>query len=152
MNPRRLFHPFAVLALVVTGILALAGLIDTATPTAHAAPLPQNDDAILNIINNSEQSICYVLISPVTSDEWGDDWLGGNETIPPGESRAFDVEAGDYDVGLADCDGNTLLIKQALTIAGQYELRYAPVLEADSLCDALLQSGITLYRQAARTD
>jgi signal transduction histidine kinase len=33
----------------------------------------------------------YVYISPVTSDEWGDNWLGESETIPPEGSNAFDL-------------------------------------------------------------
>jgi len=57
--------------------------------TIHAAPLAQQGgDATLRIINESEETICSVFISPVTSGEWGDDWLGENETILPGESRA----------------------------------------------------------------
>jgi tetratricopeptide (TPR) repeat protein len=143
---KRLYRTFLSSVLLTAALLALLH----ATPSAaHAAPLPQDtDDATLHIINDSDQIICYVYISPVTSDEWGDDWLGVDETIPPSESRAFDVAAGDYDVGLDDCDGNILLTEQALTIAGQHKLRYAPEPGTDSWCNALLQSGITLYRQA----
>jgi len=61
-----------------------------------------------------------------------DDCLVEEESIPPGEFHAFDVAAGNYDVYLADCDGNILLTEQALIIAGQHDLRYAPAPETDT--------------------
>jgi CHAT domain-containing protein/TolA-binding protein len=106
-------------------VLGLALLL-VAGNDAQATPLRQDaDDATLRIINDSEKTICYVLICPPGAEDL-DDCFVGDEAIPPGESRAFDVAEGDYDVGLADCYGNFLLAEQALTIAGQYELHYAP--------------------------
>jgi len=149
MNTRRLLHLLATPALAIAALLVL---LHATPPAARAAPPPQDaDDATLRIINDSDQTICYVLICPPNAEDV-DDCFVGDEAISPGESRAFDVAAGDYDVGLANCDGNTLLIEQALTIAGQHELRYAPAPEADSSCDVLFQSGITLYRQANYQD
>ena len=49
--------------------LALVLTMSTNRPI-HAAPRPQEgDDATLRVINESEETICYVYISPVTSDE-----------------------------------------------------------------------------------
>jgi hypothetical protein len=59
------------------------------------------------LVNNSEQSVCYVYISPSTSTTWGDDWLGAN-TIPAGSSWEFQVQPGTYDFQAQDCSGNTL--------------------------------------------
>jgi hypothetical protein len=89
-----------ILTLIGAGVLTLGTV-----RVARAAPLAQEgEDATLRVINESEATICAVYISPITSDEWGDDWLSEEETIPSDESRAFGVTtAGDYDVGLADC-------------------------------------------------
>jgi len=88
-------------------ILWLVVLLVTAEPL-HATPPPQTSTATLHLINDSEQTICYVLISTVTASEWGEDWLG-DDTIPPGQSYSFELAPGDYDVLLEDCDQNPLL-------------------------------------------
>jgi tetratricopeptide (TPR) repeat protein len=90
----------------------------------HAAPPPQDADATLRLINESEQTICYVLIFPVTSDEWGDDWLREDETIPPGGTRFFNLPSGPYNVLLADCEGNTLLAEGNVVVSELHELRF----------------------------
>lgn len=116
---------------------------------AHAAPFSQeSEEASLRIVNESEQTICLVHISPVTSDQWGGDWLGEEETISLGESRVFVMTKGDYDILLADCDGNELLHQRGVTITNRHELRYAPESEAITSCRTLLASGSTLYGQA----
>jgi hypothetical protein len=48
--------------------------------------------------------VCYVLISSSDSDEWGDDWLSGDETIASGDSKTFTVPAGEHDIQLEGCD------------------------------------------------
>jgi len=61
------------------------------------------------IVNRSQYEICYVLISPSSSDDWGADWLGDDETILPGQSVTVRVPVGDtYDLQLLDCDQNVL--------------------------------------------
>lgn len=62
----------------------------------------------IEIDNQSDFEVCYVLISPSQSEEWGDDWLGGDEIIEPGDRRTFDVEDGTYDVMVLRCDEATL--------------------------------------------
>jgi hypothetical protein len=62
----------------------------------------------IQIINEVATDICYVYISPPTSDSWGEDWLADNEVIPPNEARVFFVEPGMYDMLARDCDENVL--------------------------------------------
>jgi len=62
----------------------------------------------LELSNQSGVEVCYVYISPTTSDEWGADWLGDTETVMPGSRRAFDVDAGSYDLLAADCAENVI--------------------------------------------
>lgn len=63
------------------------------------------EEASLTLLNQLDIPICYVLISPSGSTEWGNDWLGG-DTVPPGGSYTFHLPAGTYDLSARDCDGN----------------------------------------------
>ena len=65
----------------------------------------------LLIENHSGIDICYVFISPSTSDSWGEDWLGPNDIITTGSSYTLYVPAGTttYDLQAADCDGVSLV-------------------------------------------
>ena len=42
---------------------------------------------VFRLDNQSGQTICYVYISPTTSSEWGDDWLGSTEVVEDGDTR-----------------------------------------------------------------
>lgn len=60
------------------------------------------------IDNQSGETICYVWLSPSKAQNWGMDKLGDEEVIDPGESHAFKLASGEYDVSLLDCDLQTL--------------------------------------------
>ncbi len=65
----------------------------------------------LQINNNTGgYAIHYVYISPTSSDDWGDDWLGSSELINSGSSRTFNVTNGTYDVRLIDEDGDDYIV------------------------------------------
>jgi hypothetical protein len=59
------------------------------------------------VYNDSSETVCFIYISPSTSDTWGEDWLG-DDVIAPGDTYTFDVPAGTYDLEANDCDGNAL--------------------------------------------
>jgi hypothetical protein len=61
-------------------------------------------DFQIKVVNKSPDEVCYVLISSSDSDEWGDDWLSGDETIASGDSKTFTVPAGEHDIQLEGCD------------------------------------------------
>jgi tetratricopeptide (TPR) repeat protein len=131
-------------------MLAFAFLITMGgNNSIYAALLPQEDnDATLQVVNESDMTVCYVNISPTIADDWGDDWLNAEEAILPGESRSFDVVAGDYDVRLVDCDDNELLTKWNLAITDQYELHFI----TPAPCESLSQEGVIFYQQAQYRD
>jgi hypothetical protein len=58
----------------------------------------------IKVVNESPDEICYVLISSSESDEWGEDWLGGDETIVSGSNKSFNLPAGEHDIQLEDCN------------------------------------------------
>ncbi len=105
-----------------------AGARPTATPAGGGEPGGRKGGggvtgrpATLTLVNDSSLEICYVYVSPTTEDEWGDDWLGAQETILPGDSRDFQVLAGSYDLLAADCDGNALDEQYGISVAGTLE-------------------------------
>ncbi|MCP4406577.1 MAG: tetratricopeptide repeat protein [Gammaproteobacteria bacterium] len=124
-------------------IFCMVFLLALASPL-YAAPPSQSGTATLTLTNDSEETICVVQISLVTADNWGDDWLGENETIESGQTQDFALAPGNYDVRLLDCDDETLLDKRNLSIADSYELSFT----RSSLCERLNQVGLAFYRQA----
>src|SRR5574341_316109 len=95
-HPRR----YLILAAVVLLLAALA---------CESSFSVGDTEGSLTVVNDSSLEICYVFISPSDSDSWGDDWLGEDNTIPPGESHDIaGVEPGTYDIMAADCDGNEI--------------------------------------------
>ena len=63
--------------------------------------------ARLEIINDTgSYEFFFVSISLSSAGAWGDDRLGSNETISPGEMRSFRLRNGTYDVKIEDEDGD----------------------------------------------
>ena len=63
----------------------------------------------LNVVNGSSSEVCFIFISGSNGDDWGDDWMGDMESLPPDGLRAFYVKGGTYDLMAADCDENPLI-------------------------------------------
>jgi hypothetical protein len=63
----------------------------------------------LLVDNQSDSEVCYVLLSPSSADDWGDDWMGEMESLPPGGLRMFYVKGDSYDLQVADCSGEILI-------------------------------------------
>ncbi|MCP4406582.1 MAG: tetratricopeptide repeat protein, partial [Gammaproteobacteria bacterium] len=123
----------------LAAIFCLLFLLAIAFPL-YAAPLTQTDIAILNLTNDSEETICFVHISLVTADSWGDDWLSEDETIEPDQARNFTIKPDIYDVLLLDCDGEMLLNEPNLSITDRSNLSFADF----DPCESLNQAGMSL--------
>ncbi|GAB4473078.1 MAG: hypothetical protein Kow00124_11730 [Anaerolineae bacterium] len=87
----------------------------TARPTQRPAPTPrptarpQQESLVdLTLVNNFSEAICYVYLSPHSSDSWGQDWLGSDEVVQPGATRVFSTTPGEYDLRMERCDGSVL--------------------------------------------
>ncbi len=72
----------------------------------------------LTLVNDLNEAVCYVYISPTTDTSWGSDWLGSDEVISAGGRRNFTASAGVYDLMAADCDGNELASEYAYAMNG----------------------------------
>ena len=85
---------------------------EAATPrpieTEKATEAPASGEFQIDVVNEASEDICYVLISPADSDEWGDDLLGEDETIESGQTRSFSVPGVLQDVKILNCDQATM--------------------------------------------
>lgn len=61
----------------------------------------------LTVYNGSSENLCYLYITPPSTDSWGDDRLGSS-IIYAGNSMTFSLPAGTYDLKALRCDGSTL--------------------------------------------
>ena len=103
-------------ALVFGGVImfpdALAPFVDIPTVFGTQAPVV--------IENYLDYSICYVYINPSTSGDWGDDWLGDDETIPPGGSYTFWVNTSEsIDMQVLDCDQTLLDVQHGTPLTSE---------------------------------
>lgn len=68
-----------------------------------------SSDTVLEVINNTSEDVCYLYISPSTSDDdWGDNWISESERISVGQKMTFSMETGMYDVRAETCQEEVL--------------------------------------------
>lgn len=77
---------------------------------------------VITLINQLDTAICYVFISPSSSEEWGDDRLGDSEVLTPGDRRDFSLPNGTYDVAALDCDENAVVERYEVFLDGSLAL------------------------------
>jgi len=73
----------------------------------------------VTILNHSPYTVCYFFASPADVGEWGEDWLGTDQVILPGNELAVSLPAGNYDVLIQDCDYLTLASVTAVSAPTQ---------------------------------
>jgi eukaryotic-like serine/threonine-protein kinase len=99
-----------------TGMTPITGSTSTTPPTStpddpsptRVTTSPTSGEFRVTVANNSPDEICYVQISDVDQDEWGENWLAGDETILSGMQRPFDLPEGAYDMRMQRCDTATM--------------------------------------------
>ncbi|HEY75082.1 MAG TPA: hypothetical protein G4O00_02730 [Thermoflexia bacterium] len=107
--------------LIALALLVLAGVACSFCPFIPSGPSgPLGGKATITLVNNSDTPVCFVYISPTTSDEWGDDWLGTTEIIDPGGQRIFEVDPGTYDMMATDCDDNEIDTRWEVEVTTSY--------------------------------
>lgn len=72
------------------------------------AEVPQGGNGSITMINDLESDTCYVYISPSTSDDWGNDWLGTGVVVPTEYQYVFTMKPGQYDMTALDCNFETM--------------------------------------------
>lgn len=77
----------------------------------------------LQLVNASENTICYLYVAPTLAGSWGGDRLG-EDTLDPGESLSIDVPSGHYDVLGRNCDQEDLLNETNVDVSVSTTLTY----------------------------
>lgn len=72
----------------------LVATLSAAVLFASAAPMVALADHPLTIYNNADQAIEYIYISSTDDPNWGDDWLGPDTVLEPGDRQTFTIESG----------------------------------------------------------
>lgn len=86
-----------------TGGTTTGGTTDGGTTTGSST------DTNLEIVNNTDVSICYVYIASSTDDtDWGNEVLGEGVVIASGATDVVSGPPGVYDIILEDCDHNVV--------------------------------------------
>lgn len=105
------------LAVVLTLALSACG---GAVVGGGSTPPPSNQSVAAGtflISNQTSGTVCYAMFSPASDPNWGPDQLGSS-TIGSGETYAWTVGLGVWDVKLEDCDHNTVLERRGVDIQG----------------------------------
>ncbi len=126
--------------------LPLAAQATGPTPNSQLQQ-PSSANVVLQVHNQAEQTICYVAIAnTVATAADGDQLFEVN--LATGETHTIELVPGNYNLGLADCAGNFLLLNQDVSVQQDHRLS---LIQADvnrTACDAHNQDGLTAYRQS----
>jgi hypothetical protein len=92
-------------------LLVLLSLIVVGCGTSPSSQTPAVANPTLTIVNQTGVRIWYVQISPVTDDNWGDDWLAEDQELRNGQSETFTLRfplsvQNKYDIRLMDPEYN----------------------------------------------
>ncbi|MBI2894501.1 MAG: hypothetical protein HYY06_13195 [Deltaproteobacteria bacterium] len=113
--------PKTLLAVLVAHALAACIVAPQTPPTLRFSQTYAGQTPI-RVLNASARPICFVHVAPAGQVQWGDDWLGANETIPSGTMRQIGVAPGMYNVRLDDCSHSPLQLLMAVDLTGPREI------------------------------
>lgn len=104
-----MYKKFSILLALTTLILASLACgspsdpsAPTSTPRPTATPKMEIE---LKVINNTQLSLCYLLISP-SDEDFNKEYLDGDEIAPGDTYSVHGFEVGEYNVKVHDCDKN----------------------------------------------
>jgi hypothetical protein len=79
-----------------------------------------DDQVNLTLRNAFDVSACYIFISPTDNADWGDNWLGDDEVILPGDTRTFNLEPNQVvDISALACDEGRLHEEYGIILSNQ---------------------------------
>jgi hypothetical protein len=70
----------------------------------------------VTVDNGSDQTVCYLYLSPSLSGSWGRDRLGAEDVLEAGEAITFAVPVGTYDLLGRDCDKEDLFTQTSVEV------------------------------------
>lgn len=105
----------------------------TVAPPVTSPTVAPSEMAELTLDNQSGLSVCYVYISSVQEETWGDNWLPQNEMVSSGSKRSFQVAEGAYDLRVDDCNNNLVAYTYEVQLAGEMTWSLDPIQRAPAL-------------------
>lgn len=78
----------------------------------------------VELVNRSEDVLCYVYLSPSLAQNWGLDELGETEVVDAGKRRKFTLATGMYDLLIEDCDGFVLFEEYDIQVSDDSTIEY----------------------------
>lgn len=79
-------------------LLSLALLLGCATTRSA----PDQNVAALTLLNRTTEDVCFIFLSRVDADSWGDDVLDSG-AIGPGRTRRVHLPIGEWDLRTENC-------------------------------------------------
>jgi len=94
----------------------MTSMVWTLSASYLSAPLAEGEgDSTLLVRNTSQVDICWMYLSPSSSEMWGDDWMGG-ETLGAGSESVFYLNQGSYDFQMLDCNEDVVALEFGMDI------------------------------------
>ncbi len=86
--------------MLIAAVLWMAGCAG-----AHRGD-PGGTGAPMRLVNRTNDTVCYLYLSPPGDDDWGSDWLG-SDSLDPGESQTVNLPPGQWDLRTENCQHET---------------------------------------------
>jgi hypothetical protein len=108
-------------ALLALGVLAAVGLQGCFWSVRRGGDfaLRYGGNMPLDLMNDTGVTVCYINMGPSSEPNWGGDWLGPTETLPPGAVRRFGIfGATSWDIRALDCAHRVIVERQGIGLPG----------------------------------
>ncbi|MGB0385473.1 MAG: tetratricopeptide repeat protein, partial [Ardenticatenaceae bacterium] len=119
-------YKLEVLGLESSGAYTLILQADSAT-SPDTTPTTDPDWPTLTIENGLEDTICYVNIWSISTDEVGNEWLGTKQVILPHNEHQWAVAPDEYNIAVSDCYGNMLDQRWNFDVTTSSTLKISPL-------------------------
>jgi hypothetical protein len=101
-----------------TVVIGAGSTTATPSPTPEGTLTPTVSTGV-TFVNALAVNVCFLYISPSTSDSWGDDVLGVSRVLAAGQRVTIeDVQTGVYDLRADDCDNGELWREMGIPLNG----------------------------------
>lgn len=105
----------------------------TKAPPTEEPKQPEAGGGTLEIVNQTDEAVCYVFIAPSNSEDWGPEQLGEGNVVAAGETFTItNIPPGTYDLKAENCSNEI--------VARNYEVKLGAIDITWTLGEASLAS------------
>jgi hypothetical protein len=117
------------IALVLCVFLLSGSLLACSSGTTERAqagntPIDHDTPSFVVFNDSAEDTICKVFFSPTTNENWEANRLGLFSSLESGQVESFEVDPGNYDIRMEDCDHNLLYEELDIAVEEAQEIHY----------------------------